>query len=299
MKAPRSFNSSWRASPWLTVALMVGSTALPVLKPALLTPIAGGYQAVCERFPLLALMTFHAPTLPAALVLALVGLALSAVLGSGVLRTGATIRTNVRLSRAGTTLPPRLTRIAANLGVAGRITFLADRIPVACCYGLLRPRIAISEGMLLGLDDRALTAVLAHERHHLRRWDPPRYLVLHACASLGFMLPLAPLLCDRLQARIELMADRAALKVSSPADVAAALRFALLGSTISPTGTAGLTSTEARIAQLSGTPRLPAVPSRTVVATTGVLIAVGGNGTLLGATADLVPMLCHFCTGSG
>jgi hypothetical protein len=141
MKAPRSFNSSWRASPWFTVALVAGTTALPVLKPALLTPIAGGYQAVCERFPLLALMTLHAPALSVALMLALVGLALSAVLGSGVLRTGATIRTNARLSRAGTTLPPRLTRIAANLELApiGRdaydrmIGLALDDLSIDCC----------------------------------------------------------------------------------------------------------------------------------------------------------------------
>ena len=59
--------------------------------------------------------------------------------------------------------------------------------------------------------------MLLHERHHLRRRDPLRYLVLHALSAGLFMLPLALVLQRWAETRMELAADRAALAASPAA----------------------------------------------------------------------------------
>ena len=58
-------------------------------------------------------------------------------------------------------------------------------------------------------------AVLAHERQHLRRHDPLRYLVLYALSTMAFMVPVVPALRRRQEARIEIAADRAALEIDT------------------------------------------------------------------------------------
>ncbi len=49
---------------------------------------------------------------------------------------------------------------------------IEDPRPRAFCAGLVRPRVYVSSGALVLLDDVALRAVVAHERAHARRRDP-------------------------------------------------------------------------------------------------------------------------------
>ncbi len=279
--------------------LAVGLMAAPVLQPPLLLPIAQGYQAACERFPTIALMTFHTPASSMALLLTLFGLMLGSILMRGACLGAAAIHINVRLSRAGATIPPRLARSATTLGIGKQITFIGEPTPAVYCYGMLRPRVTITSGMLDRLDDAALMAVLAHERHHMRRRDPFRFVLLQAIAAPGATLPAIPALCDRLQTQMELAADRAALTVSSRYDLAAALQIALLTPDQSPIGATGLTATEARITQLTGKCDLPTVPLRPIIATIGMLVVAGASAVALGISTDLVPMLCHYCDKPG
>src|SRR3984885_3279748 len=51
---------------------------------------------------------------------------------------------------------------------------ITDPQPRAFCVGLFRPRVYVSTGAVAILDEAALSAVLAHERHHARRRDPLR-----------------------------------------------------------------------------------------------------------------------------
>ena len=67
--------------------------------------------------------------------------------------------------------------------------------PRAFCAGLLRPRVYVSTGAVAILDQEALSAVLAHERHHARRRDPLRLAIGRVLARALFFLPgLADLL---------------------------------------------------------------------------------------------------------
>ena len=292
----RGARAPWtRLRPWLP-ALAVGSTVvLLAATPAPLLPIARGYAALCERYPTLALVTNHAPPLPLALLLGLAALSLLAGGRAGAVGLLATLRFDRRLRRCAGPVPPRLARLGGALAIATRLTSLAAPEPMACCYGFLRPRVAVTAGLFERLDDAELAAVLGHERQHLRRCDPLRYLLLDALTAAAFMFPAAPALRRRCEARIELAADRAALAIAPRGALAGALLAVLASPRAAAPGVAGLSATEARIAQLAGRPALPPIPARAVAASLGVAAVVVLATVDLAASADLVRMVCPLC----
>lgn len=275
-------------------------TALLAVYPAPLLPLARAYQALCEQYPVLTLLTFHAPPTPLVLLFSLVGLGIVVGIGAGVVALRQTHRFNQHLRRSATAIPPRLGRLAAELGIADRITYLGWAQPAACCYGFTRPDIAVTAGLVTQLDDEELIAVLAHERQHLRRRDPLRYLALYALSAAGFMFPVAAALRRRRETHIELAADRAALAVAPRGALAGALLVALKAPRIPVPGAAGLTATEARIAHLSGRAIMPDIPARLVVASLGLAVAIMGAVTHLTVSATsaarAVEAICEFCT---
>lgn len=66
----------------------------------------------------------------------------------------------------------RVVRLAEHLRLANRVDVVRSEQPYAYCYGLLRPRICLSTGLVHLLDDEELEAVLLHERYHLQNYDP-------------------------------------------------------------------------------------------------------------------------------
>lgn len=283
------------AWPWVQ-GLVVGlAVTLVAIEPAPLLPIARAYAALCARYPILALVANHAPPLPLALLLSLAGCALLAGGWTGMVGLLATLRLNRRLRRGGESMPYRVVCIADDLGLASRMTYVSDPEPMACCYGFLRPRIAVTSGLIERLDGEELTAVLGHEREHLRRRDPLRYFVLGVLTSAAFMFPVAPALRQRWTAQTELAADQAALAITSRGALAGAL-LAVITPSQPPPGIAGLTATEARIAQLAGGWALPAIPARVVVVSLGLAGVIVLAMIDLAASADLVRMVCPFCS---
>lgn len=119
--------------------------------------------------------------------------------------------------------PPRLAAAAARLGMSHQIDAIDAEAPVCFCHGLLRPRVAISTGMLELLEEEALLAVLAHERHHARRRDPLMLALANVLAALAFPLPLARALHRAHRTARELEADRAAIEAVGRRSLAAAL----------------------------------------------------------------------------
>jgi len=95
-------------------------------------------------------------------------------------------------------------------GVRGAFV-IDDPHPKAFCAGLLRPRVYFSTCTLELLDESALDAVLAHERHHARRRDPLRLAYGRALVAALFPLPAVRRLVRRQQALTEIGADEAAM----------------------------------------------------------------------------------------
>ena len=150
--------------------------------------------------------------------------------------------------------PKRLIRVVSGLGLSEQVIVIAAPQPLAFCFGLLRPRICISTGLIEMLTDAELRAVLWHENHHRRRFDPLRGLVVEALAAPFAFLPVAGELRDLMMMHAELAADRYAMGCAGRPALAGALHKILTHPLAVPiplaTGVSGLSATDVRIARL-------------------------------------------------
>jgi bla regulator protein blaR1 len=173
---------------------------------------------------------------------------------------------------------------------------LEDPRPRAFCAGLLRPRVYVSTGAVAILDDAALSAVLAHERHHVRRRDPLRLAVGRIFARALFFLPGLADLLERQQALAELSADESAVD-ARPANRSALARAMLNFSDAAASGEAGGID-PTRIDYLLGDPlpwRFPVLLCVAVASILALLVAVAVlAGQLARGSATLaLPFLSH------
>jgi len=267
-----------------------------VLVPVPLGWFARFFQAVCKQIPALSLLGRAMPPRPLLILLLLVGtvVGVSAVAASREL-IGA-FRLTRELRRVEAPAPPAVAAAARRLGLESRLTYLAISTSVAFCYGFLWPRVAITAGLTHRLDDEEeLVAVLVHERHHMQRRDPLRYLLIRSLTSGLFMIPAAKAARLWIETRIELAADRAALAVVSPGALATALLAALAVKTVMPVGTAPLGTTEARIGHLTGRPAAPRVSLMVGLATLGLVAGLGMALAWLASPDHVGEMVCTLC----
>ena len=280
----------------LSPAATAAALGLFAALPDLLVPLVRLYDAVCARYPFLALMTLHAPPFPVTFLALLAAVALANGTATGAVLVVKSARFNRSVRDESASIPADLAQLASGLDLdAARLTYLDWPQPLAFCYGFGRPRIAITAGLYARLDRQSLIAVLAHEAHHLRRRDPLRRLVFHVVERTAFMVPLAASLRRRQEAKSELAADRAALAAAPKGALAAALLAALDQSPGRIQGAVGLSTTEARIAQLAGSPELPAIPASTVLATLGFGAIVGLATVRISTASDLVLAASELC----
>lgn len=135
---------------------------------------------------------------------------------------------------------------------AADIRVLAATEPIAYCLPGLRQRVVISEGTLTNLDDAEITAIVSHERSHLRaRHD----LVLEAFTAVHEAFPRfvrSKAALGSVKLLIELLADDSAVKVTGPKPLARAL--VACSKSTAPQGAlaAGGPTTLIRIQRLSG-----------------------------------------------
>lgn len=183
-------------------------------------------------------------------------------------------------------LPGRIVSAATRAGVSpGRVDAFRSPDLVVFVHGYSRSRIAISSAVSDALTDNELTAVLAHEAHHLQKRDPLRRSVADVLARGMFMFPVVAELRDHFLLATEIDADRSAMQRTD--------RGALAGAILKFAGAPHLAATPAmtshpddaeRVAQiLHPDRRLPSVrPSRSSVAvSTVVALTLVSLGTLL------------------
>src|SRR3984885_12196247 len=172
---------------------------------------------------------------------------------------------------------------------------IADPQPLAFCAGLLRPRVYVSSGAVAILDEEALGAVLAHERHHARRRDPLRLAAGRVLAEALFFLPGLAALVERQQAPAELSADESAGTVA-PAN-RPALAHAML-SFSDPPGSSRGGIDPARVDYLLGDPPSWRFPLILCVGAASVLLLLVAVAVLAGRVASgsatlALPFLSH------
>lgn len=184
-------------------------------------------------------------------------------------------RRSVELARwvAGIARPPspRLAAAVAASRITGSIVEAPDGAAYAFTYGVWRPRVVVSAGLIERTTDGELVAVLNHEAHHVRNRDPLKVLALRTWAAAFFLIPLVGTLFQRILDHQELRADRAAVANCGVSSVAGALLKAV-GQPAVAAGTAvaamgGPALFEARVAQLEtgGKPPLLAAVNRAVL----------------------------------
>lgn len=162
-----------------------------------------------------------------------------------------------QLLRAMLSLPPhplsaQIDEIVARLNIEGRVQVVEYATPEAFCYGLFRPRICLTAPLLRLLSPAEVEAVLRHERHHLRRYDPLRTVIWTVVSNMFWWLDDHAHHAYLLR---ELAADRAVIAEQGRTPLAGAL-FKLLAvpnaHQLSRPGiiVSGLSVTDARIDQL-------------------------------------------------
>lgn len=153
------------------------------------------------------------------------------------------------------TFDSRLARIRRTpLILDNDVLIVRDQTPFACCFGLRRPRIYISTGLLTLLSDSELEAVLLHETYHCRSYDPLRTLIIDVVATMFFFLPVVSEWRKWQQAYTELQADCFAIQHRGRLPLASALYKLLTHSGVpsewSRTAAVGFSATEMRLEHL-------------------------------------------------
>ena len=172
-------------------------------------------------------------------------------------RTYGVVHTMLRLPRAPST--PVIRTLAQELKLTDRIDVVTYDAPEAFCYGLVRPRICLTSGLIAALTPEEVEAVLRHERHHLRQYDPLRTVFWTVLSGAFWWLE------DRAEhAHLlrELAADRAVIVEQGRTSLASALlklltlpRAGRLPS--SQIAISRLSVTDARIDQLVRSEQMP------------------------------------------
>ena len=219
--------------------------------------------------------------LVAVLVLGLAMCGIGLGLGSLVRQLLATASLIRSLLRRRVDTPPPLERAAADIGLAGRLDVVADGRAFSFCYWFVRPRICLSTGLLARLEPDEITAVLLHERSHLRRRDPLRLVIARYFAAGLYVVPVVEELVEYYTLEKELEADQDAVHALGDVGPLARALYKVLPDAdqvelglLTPVG--ALSATEARIDQL--------VEGRTVPLRVRPLSVALSGGTILAAS---------------
>ncbi len=128
-------------------------------------------------------------------------------------------------------LPDDLAK-AASLAQAERVELRDGDEPYALCIGMLRPRVAVSTGLLQHLGCEELAAVMAHEELHRQRRAPLRQMVARVTARALFFVPVLDDLLEVHLVEEEILADRTSSGIVGRRALALALGKLSSGPTI-------------------------------------------------------------------
>lgn len=119
----------------------------------------------------------------------------------------ATRRLLQTLARQRVPAPPRLKRLAREVGLENRLDCVDGWAVGPFCYGFAEPRVCIPIALLDVLEDSELQAVLRHEGYHAQSRDPLKIWLIRALARGLCFLPLAGELRDSYLSAKEIAAD--------------------------------------------------------------------------------------------
>jgi Zn-dependent protease with chaperone function len=198
-------------------------------------------------------------------------------------------------------LTPGLAEAAEEADLVGRVRLVDAEGAFSFAYGMARPSVAVSRGLLESVSSDELVAVLHHERYHVANYDPLKVVLARSLPDSLFFLPALGELRGRYVAGRELAADRRAMERSGTPTVAGALFKVIAGPPDVDLGAAaaigGDEALEARVIQLES----GSEPATSPISRTRVLASVGGAGVLawsvVASFAAFAPVMARLCTG--
>jgi Zn-dependent protease with chaperone function len=163
-------------------------------------------------------------------------------------------------------IPPQVCIPASGLRI------LDVKQPLAYCLPGVRSRVVVSEGTLKTLSDSEISAILTHERAHLRaRHDLVLEMFIAVHAAFPRFVRSGNAL-DAVRLLIEMLADDAAVRAAGPTPLARALVACASGRTPSGALAAGGPTTVLRVRRLGGQPNSRAVAATAYLAAAALLV---------------------------
>ncbi len=98
------------------------------------------------------------------------------------------------------------------LGLKDKVHLLDSEVPLCFCAGFISPRIYISRGMVEKLEPQELKALLLHEKHHLKNYDPLKMLLGRLVVAALFFIPALRDILEQYLIDKEIAADRSAIQ---------------------------------------------------------------------------------------
>lgn len=118
-----------------------------------------------------------------------------------------------RIAQLSVSMPADLRVMCQKYQLTGKLLLTCEREPYAFVYGLLSPRIVISQGLVDIMDRDELLAVLLHEKYHMMNYDPLRIIIGRTVVKSLFFIPLAGKIFEGFNSARELAADAMAISL--------------------------------------------------------------------------------------
>lgn len=149
----------------------------------------------------------------------------------------------------------KMDHVSSALNLRDKVIVIKNMQSIAFCYGLLFPKICISDSMIKSLNKNELKAVLIHESYHVKNRDPLKILLSQIASSMFFFIPTIKDIQEYYILSKELAADQLVIKSSQIKHLRYALLKLLSGPKYSLSGVAAFSSPndlEQRIKSLTG-----------------------------------------------
>lgn len=201
-----------RATPATAVALWMSSLALRALTGILAVVYLVLYLPGTALFGAVTHWCWHAVLPLLATHLGLDGHRIgdAATIVPGVLLAASLLSVTLGVARAARSVQRLVKRHAVGDGPRDSVIVGGEQIVLAAA-GLRRPRVLVSAGALIRLEDDELSAGLDHERGHIARRHRYLQLLAQLCHALGRLIPGGRRALGELSFQLERDADRWAL----------------------------------------------------------------------------------------
>lgn len=98
------------------------------------------------------------------------------------------------------------------LGLKDKVHLLDSEVPFCFCAGFISPRVYLSRGMVEKLEPHELEALLLHEKHHLKNYDPLKILLGRLVVTALFVIPALREILEQYLLDKEIAADRSVIQ---------------------------------------------------------------------------------------